>query len=268
MDKRPRISKGKLEALYHQYNRREFVHPDPLQFLYQYEDPSDREVAALVASSLAYGRVTQILKSVSFVLERMTPSPSIFLKLASLETIRNTFAGFKHRFTTAEKLCAMLVGIKKTLEHHGSLRECFSAGIKDDDETILPALCAFTRQLTGKANGRLDHLVPSPVRGSACKRLNLFLRWMVRQDDVDPGGWEDVPVSKLIVPVDTHMHRICLLLGLTTRKQANMATALEITEGFRALAPEDPVRYDFSLTRLGIRQDTDLAAFLKWGRKA
>jgi len=267
MDKAPRISKGRLESLYHRYNQREFVHPDPLQFLYHYEGLCDREVAAFVASSLAYGRVAQILKSVSFVLERMTPSPSIFLKRASLQGIRRTFAGFKHRFTTAEKLCAMLVGIKQILERHGSLGECFSAGLKDDDQTILPALCAFTRELTRKTSGRVDHLVPSPVGGSACKRFNLFLRWMVRQDDVDPGGWEDVPQSKLIVPVDTHMHRICLLLGLTTRKQANMATALEITEGFRALAPEDPVRYDFSLTRLGIRRDADLSDCLKWERK-
>ena len=263
MDQRPRISKGKLEALYHRYNQREFVDPDPLQFLYYHEGLCDREVAAFVASSLAYGRVAQILKSVSFVLERMRPSPSIFLKNACLEAIGKTFAGFKHRFTTAEKLCAMLVAIKEILERHGSLHVCFSAGLKDDDQTILPALCAFTRELTGKTSGRLDHLVPSPVGGSACKRLNLFLRWMVRQDEVDPGGWDNVPQSKLIVPVDTHMHRICLHLGLTTRKQANMATALEITEGFRALAPDDPVRYDFSLTRLGIRRDADLADCLK-----
>jgi uncharacterized protein (TIGR02757 family) len=265
MDKRPRISKGRLEALYRQYNQRGFVQPDPIQFLYQYEDPGDREVAALVASSLAYGRVAQILKSVSLVLERMTPTPFVFLKHTSPERILKTFAGFKHRFTTAEKLCTMLVAIKEILERHGSLHVCFSAGLRDDDQTILPALCAFARELSGKANGRLDHLVPSPVRGSACKRFNLFLRWMVRRDDVDPGGWENVPASKLIVPVDTHMHRICLYLGLTTRKQANMTTALEITEGFRALTPEDPVKYDFSLTRLGIRQDTNLAAFLKWG---
>jgi len=268
MDKAPRISKGRLEFLYHRYNQREFVHPDPLQFLYHYEGLGDREIAAFVASSLAYGRVAQILKSVSCVLERMTPSPSIFLKGTSIEGIQRTFSGFKHRFTTAEKLCAMLVGIKQILERHGSLGVCFAAGLNDDDETILPALCAFTKELTRHTGGRLDHLVPLPVRGSACKRLNLFLRWMVRQDEVDPGGWEDVPPSKLIVPVDTHMHRICLLLGLTTRKQANMATALEVTEGFRALAPEDPVRYDFSLTRLGIRRDADLGDCLRREGKA
>ena len=256
------INKKRLEALYRRYNRREFVHPDPLEFLYHYENPCDREIVAFVSSCLAYGRVAQILKSVSAVLDRMMPSPSIFLKEASLKTLRQTFCGFKHRFTSGEKLCAMLVGVKKTVERHGSLRVCFSAGLSDDDKTILPAVGAFTKELTRSANGRLGPLVPLPTGGSACKRLNLFLRWMVRQDEVDPGDWQNVPASKLIVPVDTHMHRICLSLGLTKRKQADMTTALEITEGFRIVAPEDPVRYDFSLTRLGIRDDADLAAFL------
>jgi uncharacterized protein (TIGR02757 family) len=267
MDKRTKITKERLEALYHRYNQRAFVRPDPLQFLYHYEDQCDREVVAFVASSLAYGRVAQILKSVSFVLVRMGPSPSIFLTEASVRTIGKTFAGFKHRFTTAENLCAMLAAIKAILESHGSLGTCFSAGLDDDDQTVVPALCVFTKKLAGKGGARLDHLVPSPVGGSACKRLNLFLRWMVRQDEVDPGGWDNVPQSKLIVPVDTHMHRIGLRLGLTARKQANLATALEITDGFRAWAPEDPVRYDFSLTRLGIRRDANLWDCLERERK-
>jgi len=86
---------------------------------------------------------------------------------------------------------------------------------------------------------------------------------MVRQDDVDPGGWENLPASKLIVPLDTHMHRICLLLKFTSRKQADLRTAIEITEAFRTISPDDPVRYDFALTRLGIRDDADLGQFLK-----
>ena len=257
-----RIPKNRFEELYRQYNRREFVHPDPLEFLYHYEDLCDREIVAFVASSLAYGRVAHILKSVSSVLERMGPSPSVFLKRASLKTMRQSFSGFKHRFTNGEKFSAMLFGVKQILERRGSLQACFSAGLNDDDDTILPALSAFTRELSVCADNNLEHLVPSPIKGSACKRLNLFLRWMVRSDEVDPGGWEDVPVSKLIVPVDTHMHRICKLLGFTARNQAHMGTATEITEAFRTIAPEDPVRYDFSLTRLGIRKDANLAAFL------
>jgi uncharacterized protein (TIGR02757 family) len=100
-------------------------------------------------------------------------------------------------------------------------------------------------------------LLPSPGRGSACKRLNLFLRWMVRSDEVDTGVWQGVAASKLIVPLDTHMHRIAGQMGLTQRKQPDMRTALEITDRFRSIAPMDPVRYDFALTRLGIRQALD-----------
>jgi len=136
-------------------------------------------------------------------------------------------------------------------------------GLNDDDDTIFPALSAFTRKLSICADDNLKSLVPSPTGGSACKRLNLFLRWMVRSDEVDPGGWENVSASKLIVPVDTHMHKICHLLGLTTRRQADMRAATEITSAFRSIAPTDPVRYDFSLTRLGIRKDADMAAFLE-----
>jgi len=101
-----------------------------------------------------------------------------------------------------------------------------------------------------------------PEKGSACKRMNLFLRWMVRKDRVDPGGWADVPVSKLIVPLDTHMHKISLQLGFTSKKQANLQAALEITNGFKKLVPEDPVKYDFSLTRFGIREGMNMDSLL------
>ncbi|MBW2226086.1 MAG: DUF2400 family protein, partial [Deltaproteobacteria bacterium] len=106
------------------------------------------------------------------------------------------------------------------------------------------------------------HLVALPEKGSACKRMNLFLRWMVRKDRVDPGGWADVPLSKLIVPLDTHMHKISLQLGFTSKKQANMHAALEITDGFKNFVPDDPVKYDFSLTRFGIREGMDMNSLL------
>jgi uncharacterized protein (TIGR02757 family) len=258
----PSVNKSQLEELYTCYNRREFVSPDPLEFLYDYDDARDREIVALIASSLAYGRVGQILKSVSTVLERMS-SPSDFLKRASRESLRQTFANFKHRFTTGEGLAAMLYGVKKAVERYGSLHACFLDGLGEGDETVLPALSVFVAVLDAGANGNAGSLMPSPSGGSACKRLNLFLRWMVRRDDVDPGGWFGVPCSKLVVPLDTHMHRASRGLGLTKRRQADMRTSLEITSAFREIAPADPVKYDFALTRLGIRDDTDLRAFLQ-----
>jgi uncharacterized protein (TIGR02757 family) len=255
------IGKEMLDELYVRYNRREFVHPDPLEFLYDYEDVRDREIVGLVASSLAYGRVAQILKSISSVFKRM-PSPSEFLRRTSRESLFTIFKDFKYRFTTGEELSTMLFGIKRVIDRYGSLYACFKTYL-NDDETILPALSAFVQELTSGTNGRRNSLLPSPTKGSACKRLHLFLRWMVRRDDVDPGGWDNISASKLIVPVDTHMHRICSALKLTHRKQADTCTAAEITTAFRTIAPDDPVKYDFALTRLGIRDDTDLRAFLK-----
>ena len=255
--------KENLEELYCIYNHREFIHPDPLEFLYAYGDIRDGELVGLIASSLAYGRVAQILKSVSTILKRMAPSPFSFLQQASRDSLCHTFGDFKHRFTGGQELSDMLIGIKLALDRYGSLHACFAAGMKEEDDTVIPALSAFVEKINAGTDGRPNSLIPSPKRGSACKRLNLFLRWMVRQDEVDPGGWKSVPASKLIVPLDTHMHRICSLLKFTRRKQAALRTAIEITDVFRTIAPNDPVKYDFALTRLGIRDDTDLGLFLE-----
>ena len=249
--------KKKLDTLYGQYNRRRYVHPDPLEFLYSYKEIREREIAGIIASSLAYGRVAQILKSVSFVLDKMNPAPYLFLTDSTYESIYRAFEGFKHRFAGSSELVALLLGIKNVIVRFGSLHECFLAGFSEDDETVIPAMTFFSTQLIAEKN-KPGHLVAIPEKGSACKRMNLFLRWMVRKDSVDPGGWGGIPLSKLIVPLDTHMHRISLAMNLTKRKQANMHTALAITSGFKKIVPEDPVKYDFALTRLGIRGDLDI----------
>lgn len=253
------LDSERLEELYRRYNRREFVHPDPLEFLYRYDDPLERELVGLVASSLAYGRVAQILRSVGVVLARLGPSPRGFILGATRGELEDALAGFKHRFTTGTQLAGLLWGARGVILRHGSLGAFFSE-IFDGD--MLAAQERFVDELLSHSGlPRPCYLLPSPACGSACKRLNLYLRWMVRRDEVDPGGWKGVPAASLIVPTDTHMHRIALALGLTKRRQADLRAALEITDAFREVAPEDPVRYDFALTRLGIRDDTDVDAF-------
>jgi len=200
--------------------------------------------------------VKQILRSVSLVLEKMGPCPSAFLLNAPLNRIAGTFSDFKHRFTTGQDIARLLCGVRRVIEKHGSLQKCFMSRLQRNDCNVIPALSAFVENIFPEGG---DFLIPTPGRGSACKRLNLFLRWMVRRDEVDPGGWDGVPPSKLLVPLDTHMHRIAMTLGLTKRKQADLRTALEITEAFRKFSPSDPVRYDFVLTRFGIRKDLDPA---------
>ncbi|CAN2043794.1 TIGR02757 family protein [Candidatus Magnetomoraceae bacterium gMMP-1] len=258
----PLLLKDKLDDFYEKYNHRKFVHPDPLEFLYHYDKPEDIEIAGIVASSLAYGRVAQILKSVESVLENMNPSPSVFLQNVSENSLVKIFSNFRHRFSGANELASFLFGIGRVTEQYGSLEKCFKKNLNSEDETFLPALSFFVDELIKNGAGKVGHLAALPERGSACKRWFLFLRWMIRKDAVDPGCWE-LPSDKLIIPLDTHIHRICSRLGMTQRKQANMKTALEITSVFRSIRCDDPVKYDFALTRLGIRNDTDIEAFFK-----
>lgn len=244
-----------LEDIYRRCNKRSLVSPDPLQFLYDYEEPADREIVAIIAASLAYGRVAQILKSVQRVLEAMSPSPSTFISQNSRKDFEKTFSAFKHRFTTGEDLALLLTGVKSCVEESGSLGEAFVDGYSESDVTVAPALAKFADRLCRFHPGGKSYLIPSPDRGSACKRPLLFLRWMIRDDEVDPGGWNGVPPSKLIVPLDTHMRAIATRFGLTNRKNADLKCAMEITARFAEIAPEDPVKYDFALTRFGIRDD-------------
>jgi uncharacterized protein (TIGR02757 family) len=248
--------------LYEKYNRKRWVHPDPLELLFPFENPDDREIVGLIASSLAYGRVLQIRRSIERVLERM-PSPRRDVERATPKTLKAALKGFRHRFTAGDDVAILLLGVRKALRRFGSLNACFISGLDPSADSVLPALARFVEAVFPAPVGGRFSLLPNPGTGSACKRLNLFLRWMVRKDGVDPGGWSGVDPSLLVVPLDTHMHRICMGLGLTRRKQANLQAALEITDAFRIIAPDDPVRYDFCLTRLGIRNDADPVGFLK-----
>ncbi|MCF8028400.1 MAG: TIGR02757 family protein [Desulfobacteraceae bacterium] len=242
-----------LEALYQKYNRRRYVRPDPLECVYDYPETKDREIAAFAAAALAYGQVGQIVKSVRMVLDKMGPSPRRYLENAGIEDLYADFDGFVHRFATGRHVAAMLAGLKGLVERYGSLEQAFAQGAGPDDLTYAPALGAFVSEMARHWPENPGHLVAVPEKGSACKRLFLFLRWMVRCDAVDPGGWDQMRPAKLVIPLDIHMYRACCQMGLTDRRQASLKTALDITAGFAQLVPHDPVRYDFVLTRPGIR---------------
>lgn len=245
-------SRGIFDKLYAEYNKRSFVSPDPLQFLYSYEDVRDREIVGLIASSLAYGRVAQILKSVEKVLYVIGPSPASYLAETGRGELAEKFVGFAHRFTDGHEMASFLCCIKAAIGQYGSLEDLFFEGYRGD---IWASVETFVTRLTSCGGCGPMYLLPNPARGSACKRLWLFLRWMGRNDEVDPGGWNRLSADKLHIPLDTHMFNICSKLGLCTRKSANRRASEEITSAFRIVCPEDPVRYDFALTRFGIRTD-------------
>jgi uncharacterized protein (TIGR02757 family) len=239
-----------LEGAYARFNRRQYALKDPVCLTYAYADPRDAEVAGLLAALLAFGRVAQIMRSVRDALARLGPCPHDFIAAASAADLRDACAGFVHRTADAGDFAALLANLRSVLGAYGSLEACFRAADDAAAPNVLPGLTGLAAEL-GRGGGP-GHLTADPRRGSPCKRWNLFLRWMVRRDEVDPGLWSGVSPSRLTVPLDAHMWRVCTGLGLTRRATCNMKAALEITDAFRAVCPEDPVRYDFSLMHASV----------------
>ena len=180
-----------LEKTYKDFNRPEFIHPDPLEFVWRYKGGADREIAGLIAACLAYGNVTQILKSVEKVLGPMGPSPADWLRNTDKALIKKTFTAFKHRFTTGAEMSVLLLNIKRAMEQHGSLENLFLLGYDPAAPTVEEALYKFINAFN--ALGCAPSLTPCPEHKSSFKRINLYLRWMVRNDAVDPGVWNGFP---------------------------------------------------------------------------
>ncbi|RKY09485.1 MAG: TIGR02757 family protein [Planctomycetota bacterium] len=260
MDKHTIQLKEALEKLYVKYNRRELIPPDPLQFVYNYHRKADIEIVAFLASALAYGRVGQIEKSLTDLFGRMGNSPFEYAQNFNAEK-REKLKSFKHRFTTGDCLSDLLELLQPVLSRFGSIEELFMQGYSCSDKNIVPALSRFCDSLTAAHNGRtprsLKYLLAAPAGGSACKRLNLFLRWMVRNDEVDLGLWKSVDKAKLIVPMDMHIFKVSKMLGFCRRKNISLKTAVEVTSRFAKIEPNDPVKYDFALCRIGMSQNSD-----------
>lgn len=251
-----RTLKRCLDKLYLTYDS-EYLNSDPLWFPRQYSNPSDQEVVALISALFAYGNVKQIFRSVRLILDELGPSPADTIRRLTPREIRRRFRGFAHRFNTADDVRRLIAAISHVLRRNGSIQGFFvEAGGSDTRSRI----SAFSRAIlalphpAGLAGGRYYRfLFPDPIEGgSACKRLNMFLRWVVRSDRLDLGLWSCIPASQLIMPVDTHVGRISRYIGLTARAGNDWKTAAEITESLARLNPSDPVRYDFAIARLGI----------------
>jgi uncharacterized protein (TIGR02757 family) len=249
-----------LEQLYATYGV-QHLDPDPLVVVREYSDPRDQEIVGLIAATLAFGGVRQIMKSLRSVLSRMDDSPHTFVYGFDPSRDARRFDGWKHRFIVGDDIASLVWAVRIILEKHGSLGSLFIRGFDPAHRDIGPALTGFVETLrtvdsAPLTRGRFfNHLLSSPRDGSACKRMNLFLRWMVRDSSPDFGLWSGVPTSHLLIPLDTHVARISRNIGLTTRVTVNWRMAQEVTNRLRELDPRDPVKYDYALCRLGILQD-------------
>jgi len=245
----------RLDALVATFDHAHHRAHDPVELVHAYADDDDREVVALLAASLAFGNVVSIRRSVRRVLDVIDPSPARTVERAGEATLRRRLDGFVHRTWRGEHVARLLHRAGTLRRDEGSLGDAFATRLEAADGDLREGLADFADALRGPRPDRsMAHLVPDPRKGSACKRLLLFLRWMVRPaDGVDLGLWSArVATSSLVIPVDTHVQRIGRNLRLTDRRTASWRTAEEITASLRGLDPADPVKYDFALCHLGV----------------
>jgi len=245
-----------LDDVYSSCNAPGRLRRDPLAVVKRYANQDDREVAALVCSTLAFGSVDLIMRACEAALAPLGEHPAFALDAMRETELRQNWSRFQYRFCFTSDMVALMRGITRARSEEGSLESLFLRG-DPGGEDIVGALGAFVGSLKalGARNGGgiRENLLPDPARGSACKRLFLFLRWLVREDSVDPGGWNRVDRSRLVVPLDLHMTRVCHeRLGFLSSPRADLKGALAATAAFRLYSPDDPVKYDFALTRPGI----------------
>jgi uncharacterized protein (TIGR02757 family) len=253
--------KPALDELYDGFNVADSA-TDPIQIVRRYERDDDREIVGFIAAALAFGRVASVLQSIERVLAVVGPSPAAYVRGFEARRDRPAFSGIVHRWTREVDIVALLWLLRQMVDRAGSVEGFFLEGDEAASEDIGGALDSFSSRAMAldlrAAYGRLParpgvcYFFPRPSAGSGCKRLNLFLRWMVRRDALDLGVWRRVSPARLIVPLDTHVIRVGRCLRLTTYTSPGWRMARDITRSLRRLDPHDPVKYDYSLCHLGM----------------
>lgn len=220
---------------------------DPVRFVHRVTGTANREFTGLVAASLAFGRVDVMLRTLNKVFHVLGPEPASALQDMELE---KHFRDFQYRFISGPAMMGLLTGIESIVTRGPLVEVVRGTDPSQWASTLRQAILAGSRypDALGASN-----LLADPKKGSALKRWMLFFRWMVRKDAIDPGTWSHrLTPADLVIPLDTHMARICRFLGLSATTTPTWSNAVRITAGFRQFCPEDPVRYDFALTQLGI----------------
>ena len=250
-----------LDRLYTDFNHADSA-TDPIQIVRRFSRDDDREIVGFIAAALAFGRVSSVLQSIERVLAVMGPAPAAYVRRFNARRDGPAFAGIVHRWTREADIVAMLWLLRQMIDRSGSVEGFFLEGYDAGADDIAGALDSFSTRAMAldlkAAYGRVParpgvcYFFPRPSAGSGCKRLNLFLRWMVRRDALDLGVWTRVSPAKLIVPLDTHVIRVGRCLRLTTYTSPGWRMARDITASLRAIDPIDPVKYDFSVCHLGM----------------
>ncbi len=239
-----------------QFNRPDFIVHDPISIPHQFSKKQDIEIAGLFAAILAWGQRVTIINKCNELLNYMSGAPYDFI-LHHRESDLKPFAGFKHRTFNGIDALYFIEFLHQYYQKNDSLEKAFQ--IPASEEHVGPGLVQFRKLFFNIPDypKRTEKHIATPERKSACKRLNMYLRWMVRQDanHVDFGVWKNISPSQLVCPCDVHVERVARKLKLIRSKNMNWETALELTRSLRLLDVHDPVKYDFALFGLGVIED-------------
>jgi uncharacterized protein (TIGR02757 family) len=256
--------KAFLDSKVEQYNRPEFIENDPIVIPHQFSVQQDIEIMGFFAAMLAWGQRKTIINKCRELISRMDGKPYDFIK-DHQETDLKALLGFKHRTFNDTDLLYFIHFFKEHYQTSNTLETAFTKNVDSfqfsvgtpniEIETYLNNFRINFFSLPDFPKRTIKH-VSSPLQKSTCKRLNMFLRWMVRDDDkgVDFGLWKNIQPSQLICPTDVHVERVARKLKLINRKQMDWQTAVELTENLCKFDPADPVKYDFALFGLGIEE--------------
>jgi len=249
-----------LNEAVRRYNTPGFIADDPISIPHRFSRLQDREITGFWAATLAWGQRKTIVQSANRLAELMDNAPYDFI-VNHLEQDRVRFLDFKHRTFQATDTLWFLEFFQNFYRKNTSLEHAFARHLQPGDATVENALRGFHRDFFDHpyAPERTRKHVATPERGSTCKRLNMFLRWMVRQDSagVDFGVWKNIKPAQLLIPLDVHVERVARRIGLLHRPQTDWRSVLELTENLRAFDPADPVKYDFALFGLGVLEKTN-----------
>lgn len=244
-----------LEEWYHKTNQRVFISDDPISIPHRFKTKQDIEIAGFFAAIMAWGNRTTIINKCTKLIDLMDNSPYQFILNASDRDMKR-FEGFAHRTLNDTDILYLIAFLQKWYQQHDSLETAFTATLGVNDETVEQALVGFYNAVFSiqPISIRTQKHIASPLKKSACKRLNMYLRWMVRQDGsgVDFGIWDSIKPSQLICPLDVHVQRVALKLGLLERKQSDWTAAVQLTESLKDFSSKDPVKYDYALFGMGL----------------
>jgi len=253
--------KEELDQLLLHYNNGGFIAADPISIPHRFSKKQDIEIAGFFAAIFAWGNRTTIINKCNELMSLMDNAPYKFISQHKEKDLKR-FLLFKHRTFNATDLLHFI----RLLRHHyendnsaeSTLETAFSKGLHQKDETVENALKSFHDYFFSLEDspGRTKKHISTPTNNSSCKRLNMFLRWMVRKDEagVDFGIWTTIKPNQLVCPLDVHVQRVALRLGLITSEKSDWKTAVELTNNLKKLDPKDPVKYDIALFSMGVKQ--------------